>query len=102
MAKPPFIPQRYGVFSSAVENAHVKRLRLPYADGAVVTGVLKGLPADEAGLKVNDVVLAADGAPVVDPTSFNEILNRVPAGGSITLSELRAGERLEVVLTPAF
>jgi hypothetical protein len=101
-AKAPYRPSRYGFTPSALDEARAKRLRLPSAEGLLVGRVLKGLPADVAGLRLNDVVLAADGAPLADPKSLTDALDRVPTGASIRLTVLRAGQRLDIVLKPAF
>jgi S1-C subfamily serine protease len=85
-----------------IDADRAKRLRLPAAEGLFVSQVLRGLQADAAGLKVNDVVLAADDAPVTDQESLNAALARVPAAGSIRLTVLRAGQRLDIELKPAF
>jgi len=74
----------------------------PLRKACFIDRVHKGLSADVAGLKVNDVVLEVDGAPVADRKSFSDVLDRVPAGGSARLGVLRAGERLEILLMPAF
>jgi S1-C subfamily serine protease len=54
---------------------------------------MKGLPAEAAGLQINDVVLAADGANIGDEQSLTARLDAVPAGGSIRLTIRRRGEK---------
>jgi serine protease Do len=102
MAKAPYRPLRFGVSHATINEARARRLRLPAAEGVVINRVWKRLPADVAGLRVDDVVLAAEGTPIPDQKSFTAALDRVPAGGSIRLTVLRAGQRLEVELKPAF
>jgi S1-C subfamily serine protease len=102
MAKAPYRPLRFGVSHATINEARAKRLRLPAAEGVVINRIWRQMPADLAGLRVNDVVLAAEGAPVHDQKGFTAALDRVPAGGSIRLTVLRAGQRLEVELKPAF
>jgi WD40 repeat protein len=101
-AKPPYQPLRYGIAPINIDARRAKRLRLAMAQGVLIDRVHKGLSAHAGGLKVNDVVLTVNGTPVVDRKSFSDALDRVPAGGSARLGVLRAGERLEIVLTPAY
>jgi hypothetical protein len=102
LAKPPYRPLRFGFTHARVDMARAKRLHLANREGSVVNRVLKDQPADAAGLRVDDIVLAADGSAVGSPGSLDAVLDRVPAGGSIRLTVLRAGQRLEIDLKPAF
>lgn len=68
----------------------------PSDTGLVVQSVLPQSPAEEAGLKPQDAVVAVDGEEVADlPTE--EIVDRVrgPEGTSVALGIRRDGERLE-------
>ena len=65
--------------------------------GALVNSVKPGLPAEEAGVKRGDVIVAVDGKPV---ESTNEVVRLVSAkepGSSVRLTVLRSGK--EVTLT---
>jgi len=78
-------------------------LKLSSQSGAVVSEVLPGSPAEAAGLKAHDIILAVGGQPlprfkpdrvVVD---YLERLIAVRApGDSMTLTVLRGGARLDV------
>ena len=87
------------VFLSAEEA--MKAQPAPAADGKVRSLYRVAIPAEAAGLQVNDVVLLADGKQVTDEDSLNERLAAVPTGGSIRLTILRRGERREITLKPA-
>jgi PDZ domain/WD domain, G-beta repeat len=102
LAKPPYRPRRYGFSYETIDAARAKRLGLASGEGLAVERVIRGLSADHAGLKADDVLLQADGAPVADRTAFTDALDRLPAGGSIRLVVLRAGRRLDIELKPAF
>ena len=60
----------------------------PAADGVLVTGVAKGSPADEAGLRAGDIVRAVNGEPVGSP----DLLIRAVGG-------LEPGSWVEIALT---
>jgi len=62
------------------------------ARGVLIAGVLRGGPADEAGLAPGDLVLEVGGEPVAD---VDELLGRVTdraPGSTVTLAGLRDGE----------
>jgi len=64
-----------------------------------VGGLVKGQPAEAAGLRKDDAILRVDGKPV---TAFEEIPSMLAAAGgrSVTLQVLRDGHVLEVPITP--
>ena len=80
-----------------------KFLKLETQSGAVVSEVLEGSPAEKAGLKSRDIILALDGKPlpplkpdrVVITYLEREIERRLP-GDTLALTVLRGSERLEL------
>jgi serine protease Do len=78
-------------------------LKLESRSGAVVSEVLEGSPAEKAGLKGHDIILALDGKPLprFKPDSVvvgyveREIERHVP-GDTLTLTVLRGTETVEV------
>jgi serine protease Do len=80
-----------------------KFLKLSAQSGAVVSEVLEGSPAEKAGLKNRDIILALDGKPlpqlkpdqVVVAYIEREVDRRRP-GDALGLTVLRGSERLEL------
>ena len=80
-----------------------KFLKLDAQSGAVVSEVLEGSPAEKAGLKDRDIILALDGKPlpslkperVVVTWLEREIDRRVP-GDTFALTVLRGSARIEL------
>ncbi len=65
--------------------------RLPSSDGALISGVVRGGPADAAGVKPGDILLAVGGKKVEDPeTMLNLVANLHP--GQSTAFKLRRGQ----------
>jgi serine protease Do len=80
-----------------------KLLKLDNQSGVVLSDIMEGSPAAQAGLKERDIVLALDGQPfprlkpdhVVAGYFGQEILRRQP-GDTIALTVLREGARQEI------
>jgi hypothetical protein len=70
-------------------------------DGVRLQDVLDGSPAERAGVKPGDVLLAIDGEPVADLRTYSDLLKAHEAGDTITLELRRDGETvtLEATLT---
>ena len=67
-------------------------------DSLIVAHVMPGTPADEAGIRSGDVVVAVDGKPVTSST-LRELRPRLRRlGESVSLSILRGTERAEARL----
>lgn len=63
-------------------------------------GVLPGSPAEQAGMRANDLVLAVNGEPVASWQAWVDIV-RASADRELAVEIERAGERLRVRVTPA-
>jgi 2-alkenal reductase len=72
---------------------------LPADHGVLVTTVTPGSPADQAGIEVNDIVLAIDGKPLGFETSLTVVLFDYMPGDQVTVSLQRGTEQLEVTAT---
>ena len=67
--------------------------------GAKVANVIPGSPADKAGLRAGDVILALDIHGVVDCGDLDsEVKKRLP-GQTVTLKVWRGGETVRVLVT---
>lgn len=83
-----------------------KFLNLQAQSGAVVSEVLEGSPAEKAGLKARDIILAVEGKPLpqLRPERMvvtyieREIERRAP-GDAFAMSVLRGTDRLELKAT---
>jgi S1-C subfamily serine protease len=64
--------------------------------GAVVTEVEPGTPADEAGVRVGDVVVAVDDAAIDGATGLIAAIRDREPGDTLTVELLREGETTEV------
>lgn len=81
-------------------------LKLDDQSGCVVSEVLEGSPAEKAGLKERDIILALDGKPLprfkpdrVVLTYVDRQLDARKPGDAVTLTVLRGSERLDIAAT---
>jgi serine protease Do len=65
------------------------------ARGALVADVVKGGPADKAGLKKNDVVVTVAGKPVNDSSTLRNEVAATPIGQEVKIGVIRGGKREE-------
>jgi putative serine protease PepD len=63
---------------------------------AAITNVVSGGPADDAGLRVGDVVTKIDGRAVTDPSEISSAVNAKAAGDHITLTVRRGGSDQDI------
>ncbi|WP_413436539.1 Do family serine endopeptidase [Sulfuriferula sp. GW1] len=71
--------------------------KLPNTDGALIAGILKGGPADLAGIKPGDVLIDVNGKPVKDSTSLLQLIAAQTPGQTAQLKLLRKAK--EIVAT---
>jgi len=75
------------------DNSPVK-LRMFGADhGILIEKVEPGSPAERAGLKLGDVILAVDGKPIRTGDDLVNIVSESPIGNKLKLEYLRNGKR---------
>src|SRR5207245_6393607 len=67
--------------------------------GALIAGVLRGGPADKAGLKPGDVLLEVQGKPVADPAAMLNLIAALPPGSPATMKVKRQGQDVDASVT---
>jgi len=83
-----------GLESQDVDARLAQALGLPEARGAVVTQVFSGGPAAGAGVKVGDVILAANGERIDDRDALRNFEGLQAVGSRVTLDVRRDGKPL--------
>ena len=78
----------------------VRYYDLPRETGVVVMVAEPGSPAQKAGLREGDVVVALEGQPVAGVDDFLRVLSDVPAGVRAELTVLRGTEKLTLAIVP--
>jgi serine protease Do len=85
-----------GVGIQDVSPALAKALSLPGRDGALVTSVNDGSPAQKSGLKEEDVVVSIDGEKVGSSSALSRVIALKRPDATVALSVVRDGKPLEV------
>lgn len=64
--------------------------------GAIIAGVLKGGPADKAGMRPGDILLAVEGKPVSDTTDMLNLIAQLTPGNRAKMTVLRKNQEAMV------
>jgi len=70
-------------------------------EGALITSIEPGSPAERAGLRRGDLVIELDGQEIRNATNLRNRVSLVRPGGAITLTVLRDGSRYQFNLRVA-
>jgi Do/DeqQ family serine protease len=88
-----------GVELGPLTPALAESFNLGASEGAIIKGVLNGGPADKAGAKPGDVLVAIEGKPIVDPQSVLNAVTSIAPGSAAKLKLKRKGQDLELAVT---
>jgi len=93
---------RVGIALAPLSPAMAKQLGLdPKIKGVLVDEIVKGSPADKAGLKTGDVITGFNGAPVVSLPTFRLTVSSSEAGREFGLTYWRDGKEHTTTIVPA-
>jgi serine protease Do len=85
-----------GVSISPIDGDMAAKLGVKDKKGALVTEVMPGTPAAEAGVQELDVIVGFDGAAVDGPRSLQEVVERSGIGQKHKVAVLRDGKPVEL------
>jgi S1-C subfamily serine protease len=88
-----------GVELQEITPAIAESFKLADTRGAIIAGVLRGGPADKAGVKPGDVLVAIEGKLIVDPQSVLNAVTSIAPGRAATMKIKRKGQDLELAVT---
>jgi len=92
---------RIGVTIQEVTRELADSFGLKQPNGALVSSVEKGGPADKAGIEVSDVILKFDGNEVIDSIDLPRIVAATKPGKKVVALLWRKGVAKEVAVTVA-
>lgn len=85
-----------GVSLQPLDQDMADAFGLERPDGALVAEVVKGSPADKAGLKQGDIIVEYDGKPVKTIGSFRNTISMIKPGTTVQLKVNRNGKILSI------
>jgi serine protease Do len=90
---------RLGVEVQTLDQSLADSFKLKTPNGALVAKIEADSAADNAGLKVGDVILKYDGTPIVDAGQLSARVGQATPGSKATLDIWREGKTQEVTAT---
>ena len=71
-------------------------LKLKEIKGTLISDVFKGTPAEQAGMRPGDVLIAVDGKPVADSAGMLALISVIAPGTGATVKVIREQKELEL------
>lgn len=88
-----------GVNITDVTAEHQEAFNLPSREGALVHDVMDGSPAEKAGLKHGDVIVAINGKAIKNQRELIDTVSSMPPGTKVELEIIRDGKRKKLTAT---
>ena len=88
-----------GVEVQEITPPVAESFKLGATRGALIAGVLRGGPADKAGVKPGDVLTEVEGKPVADPTSMLNLIAALAPGKPANVKLKRSGNEIDATIT---
>jgi len=88
-----------GIEAQDITPELAESFRLNKAQGALIAGVLKHSPADRAGLRSGDILVAIEGKPVTDSGSMLNLIAALQPNQKATLQIVRDGTIANIAIT---
>jgi serine protease DegQ len=67
--------------------------------GAIIAGVVRGGPADKAGMRPGDILLDVDGKPVGNTSDMLNLIAQLPPGGKSKMTVMRKNRQSKMDVT---
>jgi Do/DeqQ family serine protease len=88
-----------GVEAQEITPELAESFKLPARAGALIAGVMRDSPADRAGIRPGDVLLAIGGKPVKDPQGMLELIAGLSPGASTQFRIRREAKELDLAVS---
>src|SRR4051812_39035300 len=88
-----------GVEVQEISPPMAESFKLGSTRGALIAGVLRGGPADKAGVKPGDVLVEIEGKPVGDPSAMLNLVAALPPGTAAKVKLRRQGGSVDANIT---
>ena len=88
-----------GVEPQDVTPELAQAFKLPRKDGAIIAGVMRGGPADKAGVKTGDILVEVEGKPIPNTATMLNVIAQLTPGSSGRFTFVRDGKEIELPIT---
>ena len=88
-----------GVEPQDITPELAEAFKLPQQQGAIIAGVMRGGPADKAGMKVGDILISVQGQSVKDTTDMLNSIAQLEPNTVGKLGILRNGQKMQLDVT---
>lgn len=88
-----------GVVGQTIDEQVASEMDLPVDQGALVTDVMDGGPAQQAGMQSNDIITAFEGQQVTSMEDVTDQLLNYNPGDEVKITLLRNGENKDIEVT---
>jgi serine protease DegQ len=88
-----------GVGVQDISKELAESFKLPTAKGVLITQIERGSPADKAGVKLGDVLVAVNGRPVGDTTTMLNLVAALRPGEQASVRVARNQEETDLTVT---
>ena len=78
-----------GVEVQDLTSELAESFKRPNTNGALIAGVLKGGPADQAGVRPGDIIVAVEGKPVIDSSGMLNLIAALEPGKTAAITVIR-------------
>ncbi|MFZ5589474.1 MAG: Do family serine endopeptidase [Pseudomonadota bacterium] len=85
-----------GIEVQAITPQLAESFGLSSTNGVLIAGVLRGGPADQAGIRPGDIITQINGKPVNEPLKLMNTVAQVMPGTTINIQALRNNEKLNL------
>ncbi|MGE0828628.1 MAG: Do family serine endopeptidase [Hyphomonadaceae bacterium] len=88
-----------GVRLTPVTPEIAERSNLARPQGAVVTRLTRGGPAERGGLRAGDIIVSFDGRPIADSRALTRLVADAQIGRTVQVGVVRAGRQINLNVT---
>ena len=85
-----------GVEPQDVTPELAEAFKLPRKAGAIIAGVVRGGPADKAGVKVGDILVAVEGQAVTNTATMLNLIAQIKPGSTASFRFVREGKEFDL------
>ena len=87
-----------GVEIQEITPELAESFKLPRGQGAIIAGVMRGGPADKAGIRPGDVLMQIEGKAVADSAGMLNLIAQLKPGDKAGLKLLRSGKNVDLAV----